>query len=718
MTSTSAPAPTSSSSGRRTGSRCSAASTATSGVESPPSGYAGSKAAYLDEIEFIPVPDEAARVAGLQSGEYHYLEEIIPDQIEAIGDDPDVNIQILPPRSYGIIVLNNAAGLMSNVTMRQAVQAAIAVVPSGQATHGEGFFEPGPGIMLPQTAWHSEVSAELYDQGDPEKARQLLTEAGYDGTPMRILCTQEDLGDYNAAVVAQQQLEEAGFTIELEVTDEATLEENIEDDNRWDMTTNAYVFRPDPVLIPAFASCTFDGKWCSDEKDAIVDAAPDRDRPSRLASRPSRSCSGSGTGMRPRSSWSTTTASRRSRRGSRTSSKRRTSRSSPSSRTAGSRRDNPGDGERGGAGAAPARRLRRDLVAGMLRRAIAGPETERDTVSRRRRTVVPDAAIGNRASRRPRVIAFIVRRLLLLVPVLLIVGVIVFSLLHLAPGDPASMMLGREATLEQKEALREQLGLNEPLPVQFVDWFWGVLQLDFGESLFIGKPVTEALLERVQPTVLLALYSLTLSIVIAIPAGVIAAVRPNSLLDRLLMILSISGAAIPGFFFSILLILLFAVILDWLPSGGYVDLGDDPVEHLKYMILPAVALGFSGAGFLARIVRSTMLDVLNEDYVRTAYAKGLPQRHVVLGHALRNALIPVMTVIGILLASLLGGAVVIETVFNIPGMGRLLVQSVTRRDFPVVQGAVMTIAAVEVLVMLLVDVLYVFVDPRIRYGAK
>jgi len=315
-------------------------------------------------------------------------------------------------------------------------------------------------------------------------------------------------------------------------------------------------------------------------------------------------------------------------------------------------------------------------------------------------------------------IPFIIRRLLLLIPVLLIVGVIVFSLLHLAPGDPASMMLGREATLEQKEALREQLGLNEPIGVQFVDWFWGVLQLDFGESLFIGKPVTEALIDRAQPTGLLALYSLLLSVVIAIPAGVLAAVKPNSILDRVLMIISISGAAIPGFFFGILLILLFAVRLDWLPSGGYVDIGDDPLTHLKYMVLPTVALGFSGAGLLARLVRSTMLDTLNEEYVRTAYAKGLPRRHVVLLHALRNAMIPVMTVIGILLASLLGGAVVIETVFNIPGMGRLLVQSVTRRDFPVVQGAVMVIAAVEVLVMLFIDVMFVFVDPRIRYGSK
>ena len=240
------------------------------GVESPPSGYAGSKARYLDEIEFIPVPDEAARLAGLQSGDYHYLEEIIPDQIEAIGDNPDVVISILPPRSYGVVVLNTVAGPMSDVRIRQAVQAAISVVPSGQATHGEGYFEPGPSIMMPQTIWNSEVSAELYDQGNPEKAKQLLAEAGYDGTPIRVLATQEDLGDYNAAVVAQQQLEEGGFTIELEVTDEATLDENLEDDNRWDMTTNAYVFRPDPVLIPAFASCTADGKWCSDEKVAAV----------------------------------------------------------------------------------------------------------------------------------------------------------------------------------------------------------------------------------------------------------------------------------------------------------------------------------------------------------------------------------------------------------------------------------------------------------------
>jgi peptide/nickel transport system permease protein len=315
------------------------------------------------------------------------------------------------------------------------------------------------------------------------------------------------------------------------------------------------------------------------------------------------------------------------------------------------------------------------------------------------------------------VLAFIIRRLLLLFPVLIIVGIIVFTLVHLTPGDPASVMLGREATMEQKEALRERLGLNEPFHIQFAHWFMDALRLDFGESLFIGKPVTEALLERAEPTGLLTLYALTLSIVIAIPAGVIASVRANSLLDRLLMVMSISGAAIPSFFFGILLILFFAVVLGWLPSGGYTDIGDDPIQHFKYMILPTLALGFSAAGLLARLVRSTMLDVLNEDYVRTAYAKGLRQRHVVFRHALRNAMIPVLTIIGISLAGMLGGAVVVETVFNIPGMGRLLVQSVTRRDFPIVQGAVMTVAAIQVLVMLLIDVLYVYVDPRVRYGA-
>jgi peptide/nickel transport system permease protein len=313
--------------------------------------------------------------------------------------------------------------------------------------------------------------------------------------------------------------------------------------------------------------------------------------------------------------------------------------------------------------------------------------------------------------------AYILRRLLLMIPVLVIVAIIIFSLIHITPGDPASVMAGEEATPQQIEEMRERLGLNEPIHVQFIQWSLDAVRLDFGDSIFLREPVTKSMLDRVQPTALLTLYALTLALLIAVPSGVISAVRRNSLVDRLLMVTAISGAAIPNFFFGILLILLFAVVFGWLPSGGYVDIQDDPVQHFRRMILPSVALGFAAAGLLARMVRSTMLDVLNEDYVRTAYAKGLPQRRVVLLHALRNAMIPAMTVFGISLAGLLGGAVVVETVFSLPGMGRLVVQSIQRRDFPVIQGVVLITAVIQVLVMLLIDVLYVYVDPRVRYGS-
>lgn len=312
--------------------------------------------------------------------------------------------------------------------------------------------------------------------------------------------------------------------------------------------------------------------------------------------------------------------------------------------------------------------------------------------------------------------AYIVRRLILLLPVMLIVGVIVFLLVHITPGDPASVMLGDRATVDQIEQLREEMGLNEPLVVQFLDWFGNALRLDFGESFFLGMPVTEALRERAQPTILLTTYALMIEILIGVPAGVIAAIKRNSLIDRALMVMSIAGAAIPTFFLGIMLILIFAVRLQWLPSGGFVPIQEDPQAHFRSMILPAFTLGFSAAGLLARLVRSSMLDVMRDDYIRTAMAKGLKFRKVVTGHALRNALIPAVTVIGYSLGALLGGAVVTETVFTIPGMGRLVVQSIARRDYPLIQGAVMLTAAIYVLVNLLVDILYVYIDPRIRYG--
>jgi peptide/nickel transport system permease protein len=313
---------------------------------------------------------------------------------------------------------------------------------------------------------------------------------------------------------------------------------------------------------------------------------------------------------------------------------------------------------------------------------------------------------------------YVLRRFVLLVPVLLIVGVVVFTLVHLTPGDPAAVMLGSEATTAQVNQLREQLGLDKPIYVQFIHWFGGALHLDFGNSIFLDMPVTTVLLQRAQPTGLLTLYALIVSLIIGVPSGIIAAMRRNSLLDRGLMALSVSGAALPSFYLGILLILLFAVMLHWLPSGGYVSITVDPIAHFKRMILPAFSLGFAQAALLARLIRSSMLDVLREDYIRTAYAKGLAQRRVIAVHALRNGLIPAITVVGSSLGALLGGAVVTETVFTLPGMGQLVVQSVLRRDFPVIQGAVMVIAAIYVLANLLVDVLYIYIDPRVRYGNK
>lgn len=311
---------------------------------------------------------------------------------------------------------------------------------------------------------------------------------------------------------------------------------------------------------------------------------------------------------------------------------------------------------------------------------------------------------------------YILRRLLLLIPVILIVGIVVFTLVHLTPGDPAAVILGPDATTEQVERLREQLGLNEPFYLQFFEWMAGVARGDLGQSLYLNMPVTEALLDRAQPTFTLMMYSLAISILIGVPVGVLSAIKSNSIFDRMAMIFAISGVAIPNFVLGILLIMVFAVWLRVLPSQGYVGLFADPAGHFERMLMPSFALGFSSAALLARLVRSSMLDVMREDYVRTALAKGVAFRNVVTRHALRNALIPAVTVIGYSVGALLGGAVVTETVFGLPGMGRLVVNSIGRRDYPIIQGAVMLIAIFYLLANLIVDILYVYIDPRIRYG--
>ncbi|HUG35733.1 MAG TPA: ABC transporter permease [Candidatus Limnocylindrales bacterium] len=311
---------------------------------------------------------------------------------------------------------------------------------------------------------------------------------------------------------------------------------------------------------------------------------------------------------------------------------------------------------------------------------------------------------------------YLVRRVLSVIPVMAVVVTVVFFLIHLIPGDPASAMLGPDATLAQIEATRQQLGVDRPIYEQLWKFYGRVLHGDLGRSYFLDRPVTQALWERAEPTILLTFSALFVAVAIGVPSGLIAGAYPGSIWDRVLMFGALLGVCIPGFWLSLNFIYLFAVRLAWLPAGGYTSLFVDPWAAVRYMILPAVSLGFNQSALIARIARSCMLEVLQQDYIRTARAKGLSQGVVVSVHAFRNALVPVVTVIGITMAILIGGAVVTEIVFNIPGLGRLAISAILRRDYPVVQGVVLVTAAAYVLINLAVDMLYAFIDPRIRYG--
>jgi peptide/nickel transport system permease protein len=314
------------------------------------------------------------------------------------------------------------------------------------------------------------------------------------------------------------------------------------------------------------------------------------------------------------------------------------------------------------------------------------------------------------------VTAYLVRRVVAVVPVMFVVVTVVFLIVHLIPGDPAAAILGPDATTEQLRATRVQLGLDRPLHEQLLKFYARVLQGDLGRSYFLDRPVTQALWERAEPTAMLTICALAVAILIGVPSGIIAGAYPGSIWDRVLMTSALLGVCIPGFWLSLNFIYLFAVQLRWLPAGGYASVFADPWAALRFMVLPAVSLGFNQSALIARIARSCMLEALSQDYIRTARAKGLSQRSVVTVHAFRNALVPVVTVIGITMAILIGGAVVTEIVFNIPGLGRLVISAILRRDYPVVQGVVLVTAAVYVLINLVVDVLYAFIDPRIRYA--
>ena len=298
---------------------------------------------------------------------------------------------------------------------------------------------------------------------------------------------------------------------------------------------------------------------------------------------------------------------------------------------------------------------------------------------------------------------------------MVVVVTIVFLLIHLIPGDPVSVMLGPDATPAQIAGTRQALGLDRPLPEQLYTFYARVLRGDLGHSYFLDRPVTTALAERAEPTIVLTLCALLVAVAIGVPSGIVAAAHRGSWWDRGLMFFSLLGVCVPGFWLSLNFIFLFAVRLGWLPAAGYASVFSDPRAALTYMVLPAVSLGINQSALIARIARSCMLEVLQQDYIRTARAKGLAPRVVTYVHAFRNALVPVVAVIGITTAILIGGAVVTEIVFNIPGLGRLIISAILRRDYPVVQGVVLVTAAAYVVINLVVDLLYAFIDPRIRY---
>jgi peptide/nickel transport system permease protein len=307
------------------------------------------------------------------------------------------------------------------------------------------------------------------------------------------------------------------------------------------------------------------------------------------------------------------------------------------------------------------------------------------------------------------------RRLLSAIPVLFIVSLISFGLMRLIPGDPAASIAGTSATPAQIEQLRRDLGLDEPLLMQLLHYYQGLLQGDFGKSLLLGKGVLAATMERLPVTIGLSLYALVLTLLIGVVSGIVAALRQNTWVDQLAMMIAMLGISIPGFFLGLLMIIFFAVQLGWLPSGGYVPFSQDPIGWLRSTTMPAISLALLQAGLLARITRSGMLEVLRQDYVRTARAKGLPERQVILKHALANALIPIVTVVGIIISLLLSGAVVTEALFSLPGMGQLLTQAVLSRDYPMVQGGLLLVTTFLVVVNILVDILYALIDPRVRY---
>jgi peptide/nickel transport system permease protein len=312
-------------------------------------------------------------------------------------------------------------------------------------------------------------------------------------------------------------------------------------------------------------------------------------------------------------------------------------------------------------------------------------------------------------------LGLVLRRILSTAPVMGVVALFVFSLLYIAPGDPAAVIAGDQASPADVEKIRQSLGLDRPFLVRFGAWCWGLLHGDLGTSIFTGLPVTQLIAQRIEPTLSLMAVTLVLAVLIAVPMGVLAAWKAGTLLDRAVMAFAVLGFSVPVFVVGYLLAYVFALELDWLPVQGYTPLSQGLWPWLENLILPSIALGCVYVALIARITRASMLEVLQQDYVRTARSKGVGQSGILFIHALKNAAVPIVTVIGIGVALLIGGAVVTESVFAIPGLGRLTVDAILRRDYPVIQGLVLLFSFVYVLINLAVDLTYTFIDPRIRY---
>lgn len=311
---------------------------------------------------------------------------------------------------------------------------------------------------------------------------------------------------------------------------------------------------------------------------------------------------------------------------------------------------------------------------------------------------------------------YTIRRVISAVPTLLIVAVMIFVLIRMVPGNPALVMLGDDAAQEEISAMEQRLGIDQPVPVQFARWTGSMLRGDFGDSLYYRQPVLRVIFSHLEPTVLLVAYAMVICLILGVSLGVAAAVYRNSLLDRVCMMLSMAGISMPGFWLGLNLVILFSVKLNLFPSVGYVMIREGGLLlSLKYLTLPAVAMGLQRSASIARVTRSSMLEVLNNDYIRTARSKGLGESRVIGLHALKNAANQIVTQAGISIAHLMGGSVVIENVFNIPGIGKLAFDSIARRDYPTIQGHIIFVAAVYVFVNLAVDLLYKCFDPRVEY---